>query len=63
MFLESKPQLVLDYIAPFKHILPFAGPFGGKQSFWVGFRGMATLRLMSDSCEGRLVECVGPWLD
>lgn len=41
MCLESKHQVD---IAQFKHILPLAGPFGGKQSFWVGFRGMATLR-------------------
>lgn len=57
MFLESKPQLVLEDIAPFKHILPWAGPFGGKLSFWVGLRGLS--QVMSDSCEGRLMECVG----
>lgn len=41
MCLESKHHV---NIAQFKHILPLAGPFAAKQSFWVGFRGMGTLR-------------------
>ncbi len=41
MCLESKHHVD---IAQFKHILPLAGPFAAKQSFWVGFRGMGTLR-------------------